>query len=309
MSFMKPLALFFLASLSLSHLAAKEYTINTNREKVTCTLNTLTQEKMASLMGKFAAFNVATGTATTNYSAYSSGGFHSGSANTTVFTKIDPFGDAAKNYMAVEVIIKNDSSETISLSKNEYLDGLESVAISKEEMAKMLYPQLNEYLNSSYWVNIFCGTLLCPIALGVGYVGLGFLDEYKNMQNTVQAHSYYNSESGSTIPNPNKTILPVAISFGLAAFLGLITVATFTDAQKVSKELKLSNEHERGVYASTFFKKIKKQFNQFYSSETSEYEIPAKSEFHDLFFIDLNKVERNIFSQFEPTLVIKTEQE
>jgi hypothetical protein len=285
MNFTKTSFLFLVTSVSLSHLAAKEYTINTPKDGISCTLNTLTQEKMTALIGAFDAFYVTTNVATTNYS---SGFFNSGTANTCVSTKIDPFHDAVKNYMAVEVVIKNTTSEILSLSKGEYLEGLENAYVSKEEMVRMLYPQLNEDLNGKYWGCTIGGSLLALLTAGLCVGGIAELER-----------------PSGRCGRPDGVV--VGVCFG-GAFLSLLaTIGCFCGASTTTDNLKLSNEKERDVQDRTFFKKFKKEFNQFYSADTSDYEIPAKSEFHDLFFVDLSKVDRNFLANIQPTLVLTSE--
>lgn len=285
MNFTRASLLFLLASSSLSHLAAKEYSVNTNLEKVSCSLNTLTQEKMASLIGKFAAFEVPTGTAQTTYAT---GGFFSqtqGVANTTSYAVVDPFHDAVKNYMAVEVVIKNNSSKTLLLSKGEYLEGIEKAFVSKDEMIKVLYPQLNDKLRKELWAHaIAAGLFTVPAA---GLLGIAI----------------------ATILSPYDA--PEAlISLGLGAcFFGIPAICFLAVAINRANLLDLSHEKEQNIQNNSFFKKLKNQFFQIYSPEESEYRIPAKSEFHDLFFIDLEKVERDYFSTIQPTLAIETEKE
>jgi hypothetical protein len=277
MNFTKTSFLFLLASVSLCYLAAKEYSVETSQDGVSCTLTTLTQEEMAALIGACDAF------------------YPSANANPSIHTNFDPFRDATKNYMAIKVTIKNESSKAISLSRGEYLEGIENAYISKGEMIKMLYPPLNDNLNAWYWTNAFFGTL-------TGLYGLIFLAPvYWILGEARKSKSF----TVADLKHPTFTML-----LGEAVFAALLVITSsifFYEASKKNNTLKLSNEKEKEILNSTFFKKLKKQINQFYASDTPNYIIPAKSEFHDLIFVDLSKIERDFLANIQPTLVVTEE--
>lgn len=306
--------LFLLAGISLNPLTAKEYSVETNTANVSCILNTLPQERMSELIGVFDAFYIKTTYASTTYSeqglfSIAQSGYQ---ANTANYIKIDPFHDAAKGFMAVEVIIKNTSTESIFLSKNEYLEGIENFFISKKDMIHSLYPQLNDSLNSKYW-----SALLPAIALGlVGGFGIvklikpdifqplaqkqevskfkdDFCQNYQNKQWIVDLIFGENKELSEKLAVAGITLGGVLGSIGCSLW-----------AKKVKKDIQSANEREKDVQNSTFLRKLKKQFVQMYAPQALAYEIPPKSEFHDLFFVDLKKVERDVFSKIQPRLTL-----
>lgn len=291
MHLIKVSTLMLCIGISLNQLQATQYDIPTSQKKVTCTINTLAQEKMSQLIGGFNAFYVATQTATTHYSGYS----HSGSASTTFYERIDPFNDALKNYMAVEVTIKNSSSTEIYISKEKFFRNT-APFVSKEEIIDLLYPKLKESLNGRFWNDVIGGATLS--GMGIFCALFGGVMYYESHYGTFSSDFFKNHRNAADW-------LFEIIPFVMGGACGLGALACFADAGVASKIFKISNIKEQDIQQSTFIEK--NQSKLLYTPGTSVYKIPAKSEFHDLFFVDLRRVDRDFFSRVDLMLNIGEE--
>lgn len=198
------------------------------------------------------------------------------------------FNDAINNYMAVTVTIKNYSSESITLPRGEYLQGFGSVFISKEEMIRQLYPRLNLALESKLHNQILSG-------LSLGLLSTGFL---------VYGGLCVDACNESSTRNEMRTKAVSSITAG--CLIGLFGIDSLLTTIGLMKNIKLATKKEQSIKHQTFVSKLKGQSHE-RSTDTSIYEIPARSEFHDLLFVDLTKVPRDVFEQIQPTLVCEIE--
>jgi hypothetical protein len=293
-------------------LTAKKYTVDTNDEKIKCTLTTLSKQQMSNITGRWGP------------SFFDEN--HTFQSETAIQSKqVDPFGDAIQNLMAVEVTIKNNSSRTISLINGEYLDGITNMYVSPEELISTIYPRLNDNL----WRNFIDGILvttagtaatsiLALVARKIYLYECSCLHKrslYKEafpkkttcpkflswLKNESQLKSLFNEEKNDLTPTIIATIGTCAVGI-LAALTCLAGYCTYKD----KKKLDLSHAKEEDLRNSTFYERIKRDNERVvFASDETYLDIPPKSEFHSLFFIDLRKTKRKreIFNKLKPTLI------
>jgi len=228
-------------------LSARDYTISPPDSEVVCTLSTIPKDKLLTLI--------------------------KGDLEKTYINqpgekyRVEPLRALCENYMAVKVIIKNNSSSTIVINHNDYLDGLEQVS------TKCLSTAYKNIMNKHRFDRIGNG-IISTILLGGSF--LSFIGGVATIDDNEQ----------------------VAVSLFLASlFLG--PTGIFAGIKYMQSRSKYSNTKKTKEW---FFHKMTKKGN----STTAPRKIHPGGLYRDIFFVDLTRTNRTILARTTPMLHYET---
>ena len=314
MKFAKISVFVMLICIPCMSLSATKYKVFTKNKKIECTLNTLSKQQMNNMAGSFAPFMVPVVQTDTSSSAYSWDGDHISQSSTTVVSKkVDPFGDAAKNLMAVQVTIKNNSSNMLSLTNGQYIRGVENALVPKEELIRTLYPDLNNHLWGELidgGITSISGAVFTALATGIT------LDTIFNPNPIVTRLNLSWHFRSRHIHASGKRPLTKGegITFGtLLTLCGVVvTIGGACIAYKAGKDLNVSHEKEKNLKNSSFYERLKRYDQRVvFASNDTYFDIPPHSEFHDVFFVNLDEARgrREVFKKIKPVLMYDEDEE
>jgi len=217
------LCIFTLLTISL---AAKKYSIPTNRDDITATLTTISQAKMTAILKNIA--------------------------------HLPSLEEFTKHYMLVDVIIKNNSTKTIVLERDDYLENSEHFIASKDAIV-MLYSE-----------EIFVRSFFSIVALVVGTI-FGVLTIEESIKGVRNGWQNDNEAIGGCI---------------LTTVCGLLSGFTLKALKNLQKRL-----------GTTFHtaKHSKGKIKLLYKPTTTTFRIPPGHTFRDKLLIDLSKFSRTFF--------------
>lgn len=272
--------LFNLFNNSISNLEAKKYSIPTNHNQVTCTLNTLEKNVMQKLIGDFPPYFVSAGKVSIN------------NHESDFKRKEDAFHEFTKRYMAVTVTIENKSNAPIVIEKNEYLDGTEDFYISKEEFISSLYPGFKDAMKDNITkgtIKFICGALMSICMGAMGY----------NLYTQEPVSSSFREDD--FFGDINKKL---AVLFGL--FGGGVAVAGAVYGYEAFQSYKVLGEagkKEQNILRKTFLGNLSGSNKRAINPNSSAIVVNPNEVFNDIFFVDLERAPRSIFKKMVPTLI------
>lgn len=194
---------------------------------------------------------------------------HIGSDTTFVLLE-EELKNAHKNYMLVKILVENNTDQNLYLPKESYLSGLENYFVSKEEIISM-YPNMTyRKIGSAIALLIFaaCG---------------GFC--------------WYVKEAAS-ITYASDRDLDIAMWSIISLFaLGLVA-GTFEYSEYCAVSKKIATLAKSAKCYKNETPKNKKH----YRNNATRYKIPAHWTFEDIFFIDIQELDRTIFESYTPEL-------
>jgi hypothetical protein len=187
--------------------------------------------------------------------------------------------------MAVEVTINNNTSQTLFLTRNRYLEGSESFYTSKEQFICQFYSHLKDHLTSKL-------TNILGITTSLNLIG------------TILAISQFFVAWNS--PPGDEQIL---LAFFALTGVSLGTIITNLIGLKTKKALNLAIKKEAELKNNIFYCRLNNPDTKFRFPTNKMYlEIPPQSKFHDIFFVDLRHNTRDLFDKNIPRLMYKTNQ-
>ena len=270
-------------------LSAKKYNIQnfSGDENIICTIDTQTQYRLSELIGEFDPFYV-TGSVSETIGQHHSqltyqqpSEHHTDRLTTQQKIQIDPFHTCLKTRMAVRVTIENNSDEEITVSRDEYLDGIPNFYVPKKMFAYEVFDLFKKYIlekyNSSKAIAILTSLpTVIPLVISLGAI-FSFIGNGQD----------------------DGAVLTAIISGAFGLTFSPIFLVKLFQALEHKKLLDQVKGNELKLLQQTLKKtKNNKKISPstvIYSQETGEYEIPPHSTFHDIFFVDLLKVERDVF--------------
>lgn len=296
-----------------------DYKVATDNKDISCSVTTLSRAKLIEKIGRFAPFEVVTGTANTSGVGHSyswfGGGFHSHavSTHTTIKKQIDPFKAIPETVMGVVVTIKNNSLKTIKLTKDEYLRGVAKGFMPKNVVQEKLYPQLLAYHNGE-WKTGLIEAIIGGIGTGIlGGVALVTLAASFGASNVEQQRArqirHHHGPFGDqtdiryTQDSDRSALLGASIMSGLFAIpFGILTGFGIYSCNKAAKVIKQAEEKEKSFKQLTGHYKSRPSAIQAYSEGATYYRLRPNEVLKDIFFLDLSKVDRDFFEYADPRL-------
>jgi len=295
-----------LTALPVTNVVAYKYSIITDDDGISGTLKTLPKTKLLNLVGDLPdyfethAVEHTSGGGFSLMSLFTNNPSGEGVKQKTKTKKINPFRDATKQYMAVEVRITNNTDKTIVLDKDEYLRGVAKSYIPKEDILNFYTPFIS-YQKGERWGGIFmaAGSTVVGIPLGgaslLGLVAPLFIPKLFYAKN--RHGNYFKNFQGNYVLTSDgqfwkrvfqePTYWGAVIGTGITA-LGLLAAAGFGvyQAYKASGYIATANEKKEGLEDLTSA-----------PADAEQFRIRPGGTLKDIFFIDLKKADRDVFER------------
>jgi len=192
-----------------------------------------------------------------------------------------PLAKVPKKYMAIEVRIRNNGDKPVDLVNGEYLEGIESYLVPKEDILSIYPSTLTKFIGPGFTVGLGVLLGICTYKFW-NYVGKEGKKVGKAIKDKDLKSLAYWWTMFWKIATYGTTIGLAGIG-GYDIYRAIQFMKRYSDIQNSAKCTK------DGLMVS-------------YPSDETILRIPAKSDFTDLVFIDLKRADRTVFRKLTPKL-------